>query len=554
MITKLRIQNFALIEDLTLNLTNNLVVFSGETGSGKSIIINAINFLIGERADKTFIRNESDFMQVDGIFKISEKAKKICENFGIKADDELLITRKISLDGKSEARANGEIITISMLKQITEALVDVCGQHQNQSLLNPLNHLTFLDEYNYPQSLNDLKKVIQNLKIVHQNLKKFGGDDASREREKDILNFELSELENAEIVEGEDEILQEKQKLFQHTQKLLEAISLASACLSGDDNFSVDNCLYGAIKNLNSVINIDKNIENEYNRLNSVQIELSDIKQSLEDVLNGYDFSEEEFLRVENRLSLLKNIKRKYGGSLSEALNYQKSLKEKLYFLENSEQEIKKLTEEKNDLTKKAYDLCEKITKHRKTIAKIFEQKIKEELSTLGMEEAKLVVDFKQKEIFDENGIDEINFMFSANIGEPLKPLTKVISGGEMSRFMLAFKTVLGNKNSTPTLLFDEIDSGIGGETGYMVGLKLKSLAKNAQVIVVTHLASIGAMADKHFKVFKTLKTSRTITNVLELTEQEKLTEIARLAGGFEGDFAKDYAKKLKLKVGQLSA
>jgi len=554
MITKLRIQNFALIEDLTLNLTNNLIVFSGETGSGKSIVMNAINFLIGDRADKNFIRNESDFMQVDGIFKTNKKANKICENFGIKTEDELLITRKISLDGKSEIRANGELITLLMLKQITEALVDVCGQHQNQTLLNPLNHITFLDEYNYPQKLGDLKEVIQNLKTIHQNLKKFGGDEASREREKDILNFELSELENAEIVEGEDEILQEKQKLFQHTQKLLEAISSANAFLSGDDNFSVDNCLYGAIKSLNSVINIDKNIENEYNRLNSVQIELSDIKQSLEDILNSYDFSEQEFLRVENRLSLLKNIKRKYGGSLKEALNYQTSLKEKLYFLENSEEEIKKLTEEKNDLTKKAYDLCGEITKHRKSVSKILEQKIEEELSTLGMKEAKFVVDFKEKQSFDEKGIDEISFMFSANKGEPLKPLTKVISGGEMSRFMLAFKTVLGDKNSTPTLLFDEIDSGIGGEAGYMVGLKLKSLAKNSQVIVVTHLASIGAMADKHLKVFKSVENGRTITNVVELSEQEKLAEIARLAGGFGGDFANDYAKKLKLKVSQLNA
>ena len=554
MITKLRIQNFALIEDLTLNLTNNLVIFSGETGSGKSIVMNAINFLIGDRLDKSYVRNGSNFAQVDGFFILNETTQKICENFGIDAGDELLITRKICVDGKSEIRANGELITLSMLKQITQYLVDVYGQHQHQTLLNASTHITFLDNYSYPQNLSNLKEIIQQLKIVEQKLQKFGGDESSRQREKDILNFELTELESAEIILGEDDELEEKQKLFQHTQKLLEAISGASSFLCGDENFSVNNCLYGAIKSLNSVTSIDKNIETEYNRLNSIQIELDDVKQRLEDILNGYDFSEEEFMRVENRLSVLKNIKRKYGGSLQSALDYQNSLKEKLYFLEHSEEEIKKLTDEKYELTKKAIAFCDEITKHRKSVAQMLEQQIKKEFLTLGMKDANFVVDFQKLDSFGENGIDNISFMFSANIGEPLKPLTKVISGGEMSRFMLAFKTVLGNKNSTPTLLFDEIDSGIGGEVGFMVGCKLKNLAKNAQVIVVTHLASIGAMADKHFKVFKITKGERTFTNVLELSEQEKLTEIARLAGGFSEDFANDYAKKLKLKISQMNA
>ncbi len=554
MLTNLRVKNFALIEELSINLGENLIVFSGETGSGKSILMNAISFLIGEKIDKAFVRFGADYALVEGIFSVDEKVKSVCDELGIECCDELLISRKIKADGKSETRVNGSIITVAMLKKLTRALVDIYGQHQHQTLLNEQSHIDFIDSIKRPEGLDAYQDILSQIDEINKKLCEFGGDEGKRQREIDILEFELKELNDASLSINEEEELLEKQKRFKNTQKVCEAITGATSILEGDDNFSILSGLKTSAKSLLSATLEEKEIENAYSRLESVQIELEDIKESLMSIMESYSFSEEECEMVEDRLAILKNIKRKYGGSIESAITYMDEASKKLEFLQNSDFECQKLEKQKEELTEKARLLANQISKARHENAKIFEQNMKDELSQLGMKNAQILVDFVSLNSFTKNGTDGVRFLFSANKGEPLKPLTSVISGGEMSRFMLAFKAVMGNNNGTGTMIFDEIDNGIGGEVGFFVGAKLKKIAKNSQVIVVTHLASIGVMADEHFKVFKTSSNERTVSNIVKLGENEKLLEIARLAGGISEKFAYSYAQELKQKATQICA
>lgn len=553
MLTKIRVQNFALIEDLTLDLDKNLVVFSGETGAGKSILINAISFLIGEKVDRSFIRFGTDFAQVEGLFVINQKTKSVCEEIGIDSQDEIVITRKIKLDGKTESRVNGSIVTNAMLKKLTATMVDIYGQHEHQCLLNESSHIDFVDAIKKPEKLESLVGVLGSLSDINNKLDELGGDEGKRQREMDILEFELKELEEAELKEGEEEELLEKQKKFHNVQKVCEAVNSSLSALEGSDEFSVSSMLYSASKSLNCVAGDEKELEVEQQRLSNLQIELEDIKESLCSVMQSYSFSESECEEVENRLEILKNIKRKYGGTIQSAMNYMADAQKKLEFLQNSDYECQKLEAQKQKMIEAANALCDEITLKRKENAALLEESIQKELSYLGMPNAKLSVSFSKAENFSKNGNDIVRFLFSANKGEPLKPLSSVISGGEMSRFMLAFKAFMGNKNGASTMLFDEIDNGIGGEVGFFVGTKLSQIAKTSQVIVVTHLASIGAMADQHFKVFKE-SDKRTSTKVVELNSEQKLAEIARLAGGVNEQFAFNYAKQLKQKAEQLKS
>ena len=325
------------------------------------------------------------------------------------------------------------------------------------------------------------------------------------------------------------------------------------SALDGCDEFSVISAISMASKSLNSAIGDEEQLENEQSRLNAAQIELEDIKESLSSIAESYTFSEEECEEVESRLSVLKNIKRKYGGTIESAIKYKTDITQKLEFLQNSDYECQKLLEQKEKLLAYINNLCESITEQRKANAKVLEQSILKELAYLGMKNASLSVEFSKLDGFTRNGNDSVRFLFSANKGEPQKPLSSVISGGEMSRFMLAFKSVMGTKSGAGTMLFDEIDNGIGGEVGFFVGTKLSQIAKNAQVIVVTHLASIGAMADQHYKVYKE-SGERTSTKVVELLGDQKLAEIARLAGGVSEGFAFNYARELKQRAMALKA
>ncbi len=553
MLTKLNIKNFALIDDLSIDFKNGFVVFSGETGSGKSILINSLSFLIGERADKTFVRFGKPFALVEGVFNVDAKTKSLCESMGIEVDASLVLSRKLTADGKSDVRANGNLLSVSMLKKITTNLVDIYGQHQHQCLLDEASHINFVDAFDVPKELEELKLVCEKLAQTNKKLGVFGQDEGFLARQKDILQFELAEINEATPSIDEELELLEKKKKFSNVQRVAECVDGAKSAF-GFEDFSVENSISSALKVLKSVANVDSQIEEVCGRLESLKIEFEDVDETLSSILESYDFSTEEFANMEQRLEVFSKLKRKYGGSMESVIAYMEKVKEDLTQLENSEQEIEKLTKEKHDLIEKGEKLSEIVSQKRKQNAKIVEEQVVRELAGLGMKDSHFEIEFSKASNFGENGFDVVRFLFSANAGQPLKPLSKVISGGEMSRFMLAFKVVFGGKTGVSTMIFDEIDSGIGGETGVAVGLKLLQLAKTSQVFAVTHLASVGAMADQHFQIQKQISNGQTFTTLTELEGEAQIDEIARLAGGFKGQLASEYAKQLKKRAIQVKS
>ncbi len=551
MISKLHIKNFALIEDAQLSFSDKLVVLSGETGSGKSILLNAISFLLGERSDKAFIREGCQYAFVNAVFEnISENVTTECKSFGVEGVESLIISRKLTKEGKSEIRVNGQLFNLTMLRRITTKLVDMYGQNQNQILLDENSHLKFVDDYCKIEELQTLKQICSQIKTIDAQLGKFGGDELSRMREKGILEFEQAEIDNACLKLGEDDDLENKKKKFDNIKKLSESVAGALSFLDENEyGFSVSSCLYNSNKCIDSVSEIDENLARLSERMVTAKIEIDDIKDTLASILDGYEFSENEYMNLENRIEQLKNIKRKYGGSIENALDYYKNLCEKLEFLCNSQEKIDELTTLRAGLVESGRKIAEVISEKRKQNAEKIEKAILCELKDLNMGNSTFKINFDKKENFTENGFDEVKFMFSANIGESLKPLAKIISGGEMSRFMLAFKVVMKNTKDVQTMIFDEIDSGVSGQVGFAMSYKLYQVSKFAQVFVVTHLANVAAMADQHFKISKEAVNGRTVSRIDLLDEKGELQEIARMAGSTEAKNSIEFAKELKLQA-----
>lgn len=555
MILSLDIEDFVLIDKATVDFSNGLNVISGESGAGKSLIVNAISFILGERADKSFIRVGKQRARIQAVFDISKNqpVKNALNDLGIDYDDNLIISRTICFDGKSEIRVNGNIINLNMLKSITSFLMDICGQHEHQLLLKPENHLKFVDLYAGEPVLKlkqQLELQIAEFKKVDSNIKMLCGAN-SLEREIDMLRYQLNELQNADLKVGEDEELLDKIHKMQNVQKVSECVSQVNDCIMGKDAIGALNLLADSKKSLGQLCAIDKGFEELYSRLDSACLEIEDIVESCNNVLGEYEWNEHEFNKADERLELIKSLKRKYGNSIEDILQYKEDIEKKLLLLENSEETLNGLLNEKQKLLSSIYELCDELTILRKKAADDLSKNVKTELAFLGMSKANLSAFFKKNDDFSLNGTDEFEFLFSANSGQPPKPLSKIISGGEMSRFMLAFKVVMGAKNLVPSMLFDEIDSGVGGETGFAVSSKLFDISKSCQVLAVTHLSSIGAMADNHILVKKVFNDENTTTSISTLTNEERLYEIARLSGGGQIDSALKYANDLLCKANE---
>ena len=535
MIKSISIKDFALINKKEIDFENGFNVITGETGAGKSILISAINFVLGERADKSKIRFGCDCAQVQVVFETSNaKVLDTLNNFGFETDNAIIINRKIYGDGHSDIRLNGNLITLSMLRKITTNLVDVYGQHEHQSLLDISKHIEYLDEYlgvEVFEKKKELSILFDEMKIVKQKINSFGGDEYSRAREKDMLLYQVKEIEEADLkAEEEDELLVLKNKM-ENCQRIFDTVRTTRELLSEMPSNSICDNLYNASKMLGTINSIDSEFEQLTERLNSIQIEAKDIAETLEQKIDEYNFNEYDFDKVDSRLDLIKNLKRKYGSSIDEILTFYQNSKLRLNELEDTEELLAKYLESEDKLNKKIKAKCGELAEIRKKGAIDFEKSITNELITLGMPNAKFCIDFKEVAP-TINGTDSIEFMFSANLGEPFKPLSKVISGGEMSRFMLAFKTVMGNIETVDTMIFDEIDSGMSGVTSITVGQKMAVLSKNVQVFAITHLATIASFADAHYQIYKQVCGDKTVSNIVKLDANSQLQEISRLAGG----------------------
>lgn len=550
MLEKLNIKNVALIKSLEINFQSGFNVILGETGAGKSIIIDSLNFALGSKADKTLIRAGEETMAVSALFvDVSNNVKSILCGFGLDESDEVLLSRTYSQTGKGEARINGEIVAISMLKQIGEALVDSYGQNESIALLKQKNHLEILDLYK-PKDEIQIKDEIQNLidKLNELNLKikKLGGDEASRERQIDLLSFQTNEIENANLQENEDEILEEKLKKLSNSEKIMEAISSAFELLENENGAIAT--LKQSLNNLRSVERYDDKIEILSQKLDEFIINIDELGEEIYSLSNDYDFNENELNQMIERRDVLDSLKRKYGGSLENVLKYLNDASEELEMLKNSKDILNSLENDKKKLLEVAAEKFNELGKIRRAHALEIEQKLTTALAEIGILKAQFKVNFfplvrsiEEVETFSLNCMEDVEFLFSANLGEELKPLAKTISGGEMNRFMLAFKNIIADINGPSTLIFDEIDSGISGKVAAQVAEKIAKLSKTYQVLCISHLPQVASMGDCFFFVSKANDGERTQTSIKMLSNEEIAFQIALLTYGSVDD------KKLEL-------
>lgn len=539
MIESLHIQNIALIEDLTLNLEKGLNILSGETGAGKSIIIDSLNFVLGERADKTLIRNGAERAEVSAVFSsVSEDVEKSLENLGIAPDDVLILKRAMTKD-KNECRINGAQVTLGMLKSIGEKLVDIHGQHEHQSLLKVSIHVHLLDAFGgekIEKSKKKLQKTYNSYKELCNEFENIG-DAATRERKLDVLNYQITELKEAELQEGEEEKLLADRKKFRNAEKILNAAKDANQLLNGGSDFSVVGAVNKAINLLNVAGAFDDNLLKIAERLESAKIDVKDVADELESCLDDLSFDDYSLEKVEKRLEKVRQVVRKYGGTVEAANEFLKNAEEEYDFLINADARATKLEKEIEKTRLELLSDAEELSALRRKYASSFEDEINKQLKELGMPSAKFNVSFdenagKTADDVTSNGFDKVEFLISANKGEPLKPLQKIISGGEMSRFMLALKNITARLDGIDTMVFDEIDTGISGYIAQVVAEKLYNISVSRQVIAVTHLPQLASMADNHYKIEKKETADKTITNVKKLDEDGELQEIARLIGG----------------------
>ena len=552
MLNELHIENIAVIEKADISFAPGLNVLTGETGAGKSIIIDSLNFVLGERADKSLIRFGTDKASVEAVFEDYDTpaVDAYLEDLGIEREDVLVLRRKMSVDGKNECRINGRISTLSTLKGLTELLVDIHGQHEHQSLLKSANHVTLLDKLG-EKKIATLKEDVENDYKQYTSLKRefarFGNSD-ERERKLDILNFQIDEIEKADVKDGEEDELLTARKRIRNMEKIISALEGAKNLLDGYDSQSVSASIKNSVALLNTISSYDESIEPIADRLDSCKVEITDISETLSDMLQKLDFDSRSADKIEERLEVVRNILRKYGGSFESLQRFYEEAVKEAQMLSNATERVEELEKEIEKAAKDLLVSAKKLSEERRKVADKFEKDITKELCDLGMGGSTFKVDIQKSEDVDDisaNGMDSVEFMISPNVGEPLKPLAKIISGGEMSRFMLAFKNILAGVDDIGTMVFDEIDTGISGNISQVVSEKMCNISRARQVIAVTHMPSLAAMADNHYLISKSTQNGKTLTHVDLL--QDDTDEVARLIGGNDYSiYAVPHAKEMK--------
>lgn len=553
MLERLVIKNIALIDSADIAFGAGLNILSGETGSGKSVILDSLNFVLGSKADKNMIRYGEAEAYVRGEFTVAPQsaAVKALEELDIESDGEIIITRKYSADGKGNIKINGNTVTAGMLKTVSQHLVDVYGQSEHFALLSEANQLSVIDglcEELAADIKNALSILISEKRECLRRLKQLGGDSAERARRLDLLSYQLKEIDAAELRDGEEEELIAKRRIIENTEKIASAVSGSLGAINGDGG--VSDGISAARRLMANVSEYGDDYSSVSDRLDAVLAELQDIADMLSDMADGLEFDEADARRVEDRLDLIRNLKKKYGATVEEILAFRAKAGEEYDLLSDSEAVAEKLTKRLEELDESIFGECVKLTELRKNSAESFCRDVESELKSLNISGARFEVSFDEYEkssanLTSVNGSDKVKFMFSANKGEPLKPLNKVISGGELSRFMLAMKACLKDLNGISTYIFDEIDAGISGITARSVAEKFTDIAKNTQIIAVSHLPQICAAGDKNFLISKAEQNGGTVTSVREIVGDAKIAEIIRLTGGGETEAARQHAAEL---------
>lgn len=536
MLKTLSIENIAVIEKAEIEFSNGFNVLTGETGAGKSIVVDSINAILGERTSKELVRAGSENALVTAYFEdISKEVEQKLNEFDLPCDDDgaLVLSRKISAQGKSTCRINGSVCTVSMLKEVGNLLVNIHGQHDSQTLLNVDYHYKFVDMYGSLDGvLDEYKQSFKQLLSVRKQLKALTMDADERDRQIELLDYQIKELTDTEIKVGEWDELKRRKNLILNSQNLLQSLNSALAAFNGSDEYSgISTLLSTAVKEIGSVSDVDSEIKSVYDKAEALNDSVEVVKDALLDKINSIEFEPEELNRIEERLDLYYTFSNKYGETEQDMLYYLDEAVKKRTAFENSEEELEKLNVQYDEIFNETVALAQKLTDLRKSTAEKLGNEICKQLEFLDMPKIKFTTSFEKGNL-SANGWDKIEFLIATNVGETAKPLAKIASGGELSRIMLAIKSIIAQKDSIDTLIFDEIDTGVSGKASRKIGLKLKELGAFTQVICVTHSAQIASVADSHFLIEKNVENDRTYTNVTVLDYDGRKNELARIMGG----------------------
>ncbi len=544
MLSHLHVKDMALIDSSDVEFGEGLNILTGETGAGKSILIGSINLALGSKANKDMIRSGKDYGAVELVFTdLSEQQERRLREMDIDPEEGMLIIRRKISEKKSEIRINDRISTLSKLREVTEMLIDIHGQHEHQSLLKDGSHLRILDSFIYRDSgglKQSVKTAYRNYKNAEEKLQDFNLDEVQRQREIDFLEFEIREIEEAELKEGEEEELSEKYRRYQNSEKIKNSLAEALEIIESSEYSR-------AIGNLERVQSYDDSLQGILDSLYDLQSISEDTGRELRHYLDQNEYNEEDFLNTEERLNFIRNILVKYGNTVERAEQELDQKKLRLQELLDYDSSKKRCEEELKQAKQDLLVLCRELSKKRQAGAVILCRRIAQEMQEMGFLTIRFEMPFRELSEPGENGMDEAHFEVSLNPGEPVRPLSEVASGGELSRIMLSIKTVLADGDEIPTLIFDEVDTGISGRTAEKVAEKLRKISQNHQVILITHLPQIAAKADQHFEIVKFVEEGHTHTKIRELNQEESVMELGRLlAGGKLTDAVIQNARELK--------
>ena len=534
MLRELKIENLAIIDELDIEFEKGFIVLTGETGAGKSIILSGINLLIGEKASVDMIRDGEENLVAQGVFDVDEEQKKALEAMGIDIDgDEIIIRRSYSRSGKARAFINNVRITLADLKEIAATLVDIVGQHSHQMLLNKNNHIKLLDSF-LSKDEKDLKEnlvtLLSQYREINTKIENIEREKKETLEKKEFYEYQLEEIEKLKLKDGEDEILEAEYKRVFNAEKIREKVYESLEYLKDDD--SALSLITNSIKNIEYLGKYDERYIELAKRMENAYYELEDCANEIEDISKGIDVTESDLDKIAGRMNTLKRIKEKYKRTLPELIAYREDLKEKLSDIDSGDFKTRELKQELAKIKSEYDKLAEKLSNLRKEIAVKIENELLNELKFLNMEDAKLKVQINKIEKMTNDGYDEVEFFISTNVGQDLKPLSKIASGGEVSRVMLALKVIFSKVDNIPILIFDEIDTGIGGETVRKIALKLKEIGENTQIISITHSPVIASKASQQFYIEKYVENSKTISRVKKLSPDERIKEIGRMLVG----------------------
>ncbi len=536
MLQNLHVKNLALINETEVEFKDGLNILSGETGAGKSIIIGSINLALGEKVQKEMLRDNADTALVELVFYVENPATlEAVRALGIEVEDEtIILSRKITA-GRAIARINGEAVSASKMKEAAALLIDIHGQHEHQSLLSKRKHLEILDLF----AKDLLREQKQKLSVCYREYRKLldeleqsDSDTEERVRELSFLEYEVKEIEDANLTLGEDVELEEQFRKYSNGKKILDAIHVVQAATAEEDE-SASERISRAVRELAGVSGYDKRVEELENQLTEIDNLLGDFNREVASYLSEEEFDNETYFEIEKRLDFINHLKSKYGNSIEQILESYNSKCERIAVLKDYDEYLNQLLSKINHKKQELTQLSDEVSAIRQKESVVLTNAIRQALMDLNFLDVRFTMEFRKID-FTENGTDEVEFMISTNPGEPLKPLGKVASGGELSRIMLAIKTVLAENDHIETLIFDEIDSGISGRTAQMVSEKMNELGRSHQIICITHLPQIAAMADTHFLIEKSVENDTTVSHIHELSDEESVQELARMLGGVE--------------------